>query len=228
MELLLNKFYSDLYGNRHERSDSPEQSRTSLSRRVRNTIGSLDRSDFILDLGSGPQIVTHQILRDRPNEHPNIITLDIAKIPRGKLLARKKAYGHIRGSGNQLPFGNNSFALVFSNMALDFMGTVAIDEVDRVLMPGGRLEVNLHHPSLIPGDLDLLLTLRHLGRRERDTYNYWKFLRDNEILNENPDVISRRFTDCGFILRNIYLAEDACDKWWEVSLVKSLDMKGGE
>lgn len=227
MELLLARFYSDLYDNQHERSDSPEASRTRLSRRVRNAIGSLDRSDFILDLGSGPQIVTHQILRDRPNEHPNIVTLDIARIPRGKLLARKKAYGHVRGNGNQLPFKDSSFALVFSNMALDFMGTTAIDEVDRVLIPGGRLEINLHHPSLIPENLDLLLTSRHLSRRERDTYNYWKFLRDNDILSEDPDVISHRFTSSDFILRNICLAEDGYDKWWEVSLIKPRDTKGG-
>lgn len=90
MELFLAKFYSDLYDNQRERSDSPEPSRTSLSRRVRRTIRSLDRPDFILDLGAGPQIVTHQILRDRPSEHPKIVTLDLAKIPHHRLLAWKK------------------------------------------------------------------------------------------------------------------------------------------
>lgn len=108
------------------------------------------------------------------------------------------------------------------------MGAVAINEVNRILMPDGRLEINLHHPSLIPEDLDSLLTSRHLSHRERDTYNYWKFLRDNKILSEDPDVISRRFTDCGFTLDNICLAEDEYDKWWEVSLVKSRNAKGGE
>lgn len=216
------EFYSGLY--KVHKSDSPDLSRALLIRRVAPYFSDLGNNDIVLELGSGRQIVTREYLRDRFAQPSfKIVTLDIADIARKKLLAKdKNCVTHLRADGSQLPFQDGSFALVVSSMALDFMGEEAIPEVYRVLRPGGKAEINLHHPNLIPNDLDELLKRRKITKTEKVILEYWSFLKRNHILTSNSETLRARFENYGFEVENLAEAQDDKDTWWEVSLKKNM------
>jgi len=214
------KFYSDYYT--RNKSDSPDASRSSLLRRASACMSELAPKDFVLELGSGRQIVTREYLRDR-NTQPSftIVTLDIANLARKQLLAKDSAgVTHIRADGGRLPFNATSFGLVISSMALDFMGVEAIPEVYRVLKPGGRAEINLHHPNLIPEDLDQLLARRQIPKAERTVLEYWAYLREKGILTNDSHILRERFIQYGLYVEKLIESHDNHDTWWEVSLKK--------
>lgn len=213
-------FYSKFYGK--HKSDSPDTSRASLLRRAHPYMSELTAGKFVLEVGSGRQIVTRQYLRDRFTRFTfTMVTLDIAELRRKQLLAKDSAnVTHVRADGTHLPFQTDSFSLVMSNMALDFMGEEAIAELFRVLKPQGRAEVNLHHPSLIPDNLDKLLTSRKASKTERAVLEHWDYLRTNHILTSEPDILLAKFTRHGFSITRLEEAKDSTDTWWELSIRK--------
>lgn len=217
-------FYSDFY--RKNKSDSPDASRTSLLRRSVPHMSGLGGEDYVLELGSGRQILTREYLRDRQAQPSfTVVTLDIAEITRKQLLAGESlSVSHIRADGGRLPFQSGKFALVVSSMALDFMGEEAIPEVHRVLKPGGRAEINLHHPNLIPKDLDQLLVRRKIPKAERTVLEYWLYLREQEVLTSDPELLRGRFVKNGLAVEKLVEAHDSHDTWWEVSLRKDQDI----
>lgn len=218
-------FYSNQYEN--SKSDSPDRARASLLRRVHPIILGLNEDDVVLDLGAGRQILERQYLnsycksRHQPIPQAQIITLDIAELKKKQLLARNnKNIDHVRADGANLPFKDASFSLVISSMALDLMPPEAIGEVYRVLKPGCHALITLHHPALLPENLDQLLERSGLEVNERTVLRVWNYLRKNGILSHEPGSITTRFADYGFNLENIVEASDSADKWWELDLIK--------
>ena len=58
----------------------------------------------------------------------------------------KAHVGFLRGSAENLPFGSDSFDLVICRLVLPYTdNVVAIGEIDRVLRPGGRVILKIHH-----------------------------------------------------------------------------------
>ena len=109
-------------------------------------------------------------------------------------------------------------------MALDYMPKEAIREIYRVTVPNGRVFLNLHHPSIIPPNLDMLLFPSmydtNIPGRNRDVLEFWRILRDNGILYKNPDEIIAEFNRYGFRVERVGVGDDGTDKWWKVDLVK--------
>lgn len=55
-----------------------------------------------------------------------------------------------RASGEMLPFQAGAFDFVFSRVALPYMNIpVALEEIARVLQPGGRIWISLHPTSML-------------------------------------------------------------------------------
>ena len=62
--------------------------------------------------------------------------------------ARFSRRHYVRGAGECLPFGNDSFERIVSAVALPYMDIPrALAEACRTLVPGGLLSVSLHPPS---------------------------------------------------------------------------------
>lgn len=212
-------FYSRLY--RVDKSDSPEQSRTSLLRRSRPHIFSLTPRESMLDLGAGRQVFERQLIAAYGTPKCPIVTVDIANIPAEKLLMKdRENIFHIRADGSELPFENGSFSLAVSNMALDLMPKKAFTELYRVLKSGAHSILNLHHPFLIPDNIDEMMLSPKLGKSEKSILDFWEYLRINDVLFRNPDEIINSLSNIGFQVEKAKQATDLNDKWWEVDLVK--------
>lgn len=212
-------FYSNLYRG-EANSDSPEQTKTSLLERSASHILSLREDDVIIDIGSGPQIIPRQL---KSYGHPKcrIVTVDMADIPKHKLLMRDRSnVAHVRADGSKLPFQDESFSLAVSNMALDIMPREAIPELSRVLKPGAKAFLNLHHPFLIPENLDELLLDPKIKKNQKRALDFWQHLKKNGILFNNQAEIVNSFASAGFNIVRVEEANNSSDKWWEVDLVK--------
>lgn len=214
------------------KKDSPDESRTSLIKKVHPHISSLSHEGFVLDLGAGRQIFEKEYEDKYGRPKCSIVTVDIANIPKYRLLAQ--GYQHLQASGRSLPFHNEKFDIVISNMAFDFMLPQALPELYRIIKPGGAAFLNLHHPSLV--NYDIKQKLHKLMRSFRckkiipeqkelqlAVYRYHGYLRDKRILFETEDQIVEVFTTAGFEIKQIEVESDAhnLNKWWEVDITKN-------
>lgn len=216
----IDDFYTSLYQS-GEKSDSPDKSRVSMARRMRVQFGELGPDDSVVSLGSGPQVIERQYLSAYRDMTWKTVTLDFAQIVAKKLLAKKQNINHTTAKGEFLPFQNESFSGAISNMALDFMPERAFAEIYRVLKPGSPVIVNLHHPDMIPDNLE---ELNKNGEINPDVYNQWKYLKENNILFSSPEQIRDKFQRYGFRVERVALSNERDlsheDKWWEVDLIK--------
>ena len=216
------------------KEDSPDLSRTSLIKRVHPYINALPKDSYVLDLGAGRQILEKE-WKDIYDIKPpcQVVTLDIASIPKASLLA--KDYEHVQATGGTLPFRDEQFNAVVSNMAFDFMPSQALAETYRIAKPGGLVFLNLHHPSLVNYDINRELSklrrkIRHKTAANSEiseqkklkfaVYRYHEYLRDNNKLFKTADQIRSHFGEGGFNASRIDLNSDGNDTWWEVDLVK--------
>jgi ubiquinone/menaquinone biosynthesis C-methylase UbiE len=212
--------YTPFY--RSHKHHSPEKSRVSLMRRMHNEMLKLGPNDWVLDVGSGRQSLERQYHSDYGRPDCNVVTIDIARILKSDLLAtRSVGANHVRADGNSLPFGDNTISLVVSNMALDFLGESAIEELDRVVKPGGHVLANLCFSYLNPPkyifDPQNPEERHRALRREEDNINFWyRFLEQHNILIKDPSEIGPRFSRHGFTAERI----EPVDVWWEADMIK--------
>lgn len=228
-------FYRTLYNHNQEKSDSPDRSRRTLVREARRHISALTKQDYVLDLGSGPQIFERlffqsnqssekpRALRRRADKpKPTFITVDRADIePHNLLMRSSHRVQHIQASGEALPLPDEMFGVVVSNMALDFMGDKAITEMHRVMKTGAHALVRLHHPSLFPENPQELLASSRIPNNEKAPIAFWEVLRERGALTADQAEVYRRFATAGFDIQDLRLGEDHKDFWWELDLVKS-------
>lgn len=212
-------FYGSLY--RCETSDSPDQSVVSLARRSNSAI--LSANGFILDLGSGRQNFGAYCRRAHGKPDGRFVSLDIAALRKRQLLAANFV-DHIRGSGDHLPFDNESFSLAISNMAFDFMPRRAGEELHRVLKLDSPIFLNLHHPDLKNEDLRttsrILAKKWRISRRRKQIKDFWQYLKESGSLFQNEEQIMNFFIGCGFEVNRVKLTSDQQDSWWEVDMVR--------
>jgi SAM-dependent methyltransferase len=99
--------------------------------------------EWVLDLGSGPGLISPELLR---RSGGRVVALDRNRQALGQLAARYRAEARrqplqpICADAAQLPFADRSFDLVFCQWALVWMPLEPVlREMDRVLRPGGVL-----------------------------------------------------------------------------------------
>lgn len=210
-------FYTRYYVS--EKEDSPNKSRVSLRKRLRNVCNSFAPNALVLDVGAGRQVFEREYAQAYGKQGLRMVSVDIASVSHKNMLANAAA-AHIRASGGTLPFNASVFDAAVSSMALDFMPPEAVLETQRVLKPGGKVLLNLHHPSLIPEKLDNIARRNRLSQRTREILDFFKYLRDNNILLADIPAIYERFEGHGFEVERIIEASDSHDKWWEVDMKK--------
>jgi SAM-dependent methyltransferase len=210
----LKKFYTQLYASQ-EKHDSPDESRNSIIRRIKEFIlrGQVS-PPRVLNIGSGPQAIEKQMLTRTQGallKQKNIefVTIDLADIASSDLLSRDiEKVKHVRANAVNLPFADQSFGLVVSNHAIDFCPQEeAFKEVHRVLNTRGKGIFYLHHPSM----------LKEMSRNP-EVKVFWQYLKNNSILFSTEEDIIKFLEKVGFTATEISLNSDEMrtDTWWEV------------
>lgn len=210
---LLGRFYTDAY--RAMKHDSPELSRVSMNKRIVDWLREYGGHGPILSIGAGRQSLEKQLLAFSDRNVPDgiqIVTLDIADIPSSSLLARKYGVAHVRADSLDLPYPDNSFGLVVSNHAIDFLPETVYSEVCRVLIPGGRAIFYCHHPDMIPDDLRTI--------KNPDVREFWGYLKGNQVLFATEVQIRDTLGRFGLVTEEVKLGNDWQNKWWEVVAYK--------
>jgi trans-aconitate methyltransferase len=149
--------------------------------------------ESILDLGCGDGQLTNRIAAT------GAIVVGVDSSSEMVAAAQSRGVDARQGSGDALPFADNSFDAVFSNAALHWMRDqdAMMDEVGRVLKPGGRFVAEmggLGNIAAIHVGFKAVLALHGYGDLE-DGVNYFPSL----------DAYRHRLTKHGFNVENIAL-----------------------
>lgn len=212
MHETLRGFYTKLYTS--EKHDSPEKSRVSLTQRIKRTLSAGIPRNEVLNIGSGPQSLERQLWKMGDTSlfsRFRFSTVDVATISPKKLLGRNNPnITHTQASALNLPYGDETFGLIVSNHAIDFLPRNSFNEAYRVLAPNGKAIFYFHHPDMIPNDLDRV--------RNITVKNFWSHLRNNNLLFDSEQRIVDEMEAYGFFVESVKLNSDSRDKWWEVEL----------
>lgn len=107
-----------------------------------------ERIKRVLDLGCGPAPAT------RPGWAPLVVYADIVTAML-KDLKLKLGSPAVCLDASRLPFKNGSFELIWCSLLVDHIGNVSswLEELFRVLVPGGRLGLACWDQSILPKDM---------------------------------------------------------------------------
>ena len=227
-------FYTHLYtkGKGH---DSPLQSRINMQRRIVAEVEKEDQPVTILGVGAGRGDVEGMLIRNaygvgsRPwHDHikkSQIVTIDIADIPSRKLVALGKRQ-HIRADSRNLPFTDNSFDIVTSNLSIDMLRRNqnndyedALKEVSRVVrLGGGAVLLSFHSPDLYDN-----LSAYYQGDKSIPA-KYYDGNEKNNPFYRSSDEITDDLSRAGLRADTIrYIPEGrtlGANSWWEVTAFK--------
>lgn len=230
LETSMHRHYSKAYKDRLFLHDSPDKSRSNMCRRIMDVLKASPHPITVLNVGSGPQALEHQLLSFRSNsvykrliDQTQFITLDLATIPQNRLMMRKYTNTiHVQANSLNLPFASNALDLVVSNMSLDFIYrneyNRPYNEVFRILKPGGSALFSFHHPRLYSNQL-LNGEIYGNGTVEQ----HWRWLHKHHILFHTEDEIRICLEEkIGFNISSIECISDSEDTWWETTVQKPL------
>lgn len=218
----LNEVYKHYWQKHIEHS--PKDSRSSLLKKIKRHSWDLKKEDFVFDLGAGRQLMELEYKQKYGKPNFTFITLDYAEINKNKLLAVNAM--HVKADGNKLPFKDNSFKLIASNMSLDFMSLDAIKEVGRVLDTNGHAFINLCFSYMDASlyETEYILGTKELIVTETEKPRFWGHWRKkNNLLINSPKDIPPMFQTAGFVVKNIQANKEQYGDttWWEVDLRKN-------
>lgn len=204
----------------------PEESRFALRTRALESITALGPDGWMLDLGSGRQIVERDLLSDyRGQVDCKIATIDIANIRRRKLLAGQSVgVHHIRGDGAQMPFADDKFDVVVSQMGLELMPEEAIGEMYRVMKPGGKAFINVLHSSIVEWKTQSLKEKRRKAAPQQAQQFWDYYAREGNLFNRDPESIQEALGQYGFITKTIREVDNDHTAWIEIDLVKPTEL----
>ena len=105
----------------------------------------------VFDLGCGPG---RDLVSWGVTSSDKVVGLDIESGHVAAAQARFPQRVYLQGTGEQLPFADESFDRVISNVALPYMNIPkTLSEIHRILIPGGRVSLSLHPPSFTIAEL---------------------------------------------------------------------------
>lgn len=104
------------------------------------------RPRSILDVGCGTGMLASRLAEALPRTR--VVGCDFSRGMLRQALARSSTVRWVRGDAGQLPFADASFDVVVSTEAFHWFPdqVTALAELHRVLVPGGRLLLELIHP----------------------------------------------------------------------------------
>ncbi len=206
--------------------DSPDLSRSSLLSRLR-PIMAANSNVSILDLGSGNQSLFRQFNSAKipTSEKTGLFSIDIADINYQKFHKKGIESKHLTADGRNLPFEDDFFSIVVSNLAISFMGKGVFAEIRRVMQLGGILIVNTDHPSIqiFRDNLNSLSAPSVHQKRQLAVWN--ELIGSNNIFNSEEEIEGTLRT-FGFRVTNIGVGSEKSfsldstqthvPKWWEI------------
>ncbi len=209
---------------RRKISDAPAEATQRAQRMIARLAKSVPAGARYLGIGAGRGITEGSIHRQL--SHLNVLLLDVAR--RKPLLpsAKKRNVVNIEGSANTLPLPAESVSLASCILAQDFFGPrrTSTQEMLRVLRPGGRAVVFLHHPQMF--ETELRLSPETYGTPAgREVAAFWRELMQKRKVYRDPRTLQRFFQRNGFAVESVAEhtpgpRESPSNYWWEVQLRK--------
>jgi SAM-dependent methyltransferase len=222
------EYYTEKYKGGSE-SDTPPQSNISLARRTFDWMKETDKG-MILDIGSGHSPLVYDLrnmMLAQEETRDKVINfeffpIDIAQI---RLKHYRKVAENIFGTNpmqadaTALPFADESFDRVISNLSIEFGGEDAFKEASRVLVEGGTFSFNLQDPSVFEEDLEIETIKKSpfMEARKQLAEGSIKFTDENGI----RDYLSRFGLNAVNITKQELSEQDRIThSWWEVDGIK--------
>ena len=209
---------------RRKITDAPAEATQRAQRMIARLARSVPAGAGYLGIGAGRGITEGSIHRQL--SHLNVLLLDVAR--RKPLLPSKikRNVINIEGNANTLPLPAASVSLASCILAQDFFGPrrTSTQEMLRVLRPGGRAVVFLHHPQMFETELRLSPgTYSSLAGRE--VAAFWRELMRKRKVYRDHRTLGRFFRRNGFIVESVAAhtpgpRESPSNYWWEVQLRK--------
>jgi arsenite methyltransferase len=131
------------------------------------SLGRLERGERVLDLGSGAgtdSLIAAQMVGPEGRVTGLDMTPEmLAKARAGAADSGLENVAFVQGEAEQLPFPDESFDIVISNGVIDLVPDkdAVFDELHRVLVPGGRLQI---------ADVTIQRPVSEEGRRKIDLW----------------------------------------------------------
>ena len=222
----IKEIYTQLYRNPLVNSDSPYEAQKQMARAIVDILRASESPKKILHIGAGTGQMEKEMLAsysqnsDRELLKASLFcTLDIATINVRKLASyRRTQVHHVQADGSLLPFPDESFDIVVSNMALDFMPKEAVDELARVAKGGSNFILTLHHPIMMQQILKDISNLKTKLSNKQKVFLEDFF--DNKMFRSKKDIaftLLKRGLICKQIShRKTERALQQNDHWWFV------------
>lgn len=196
-------------------SDSPVQSRSFMIEKILAKMRVvLQKSEFrgnyrkinVLSLAAGKQVLEQEITThpywQQVENQVNLFTLDLAQIPAGVM--KYDPSHHIEANGVALPFGESSFNIINSNMAVDFMPKEdAFREIARALKPDGVFMANLHHPRLVASGKIEIGLIKNKIRSLNQKLRHGPQSRKTPVTRQELDIARWELTNAQFKVNNL-------------------------
>lgn len=209
----LAEFYQRRY-QKGAKEDSPELSRMSLISRIRPALEKGISPPRILNIGSGPQQLEAELSQLIPEiSQFHLVSLDAARIASSSLaIGSSSQAAHLRASALSLPFSENSFGLLTSNLAIDLLPRSVLNEAWRVLAPNGLAFFNFHHP--------IILNPTELAFLPPKIRQFRQYLKTHHLVFVDRKQIYTELETIGFKVNPALCINDQDDYWWEVDCQK--------
>ena len=216
--------YEDIY--KKELEDSPEEARLKAQSIISGHVRKLPDDAVYLGIGAGRGFLEATIYNNL-KRLKRVILLDFAE--RKPLIKRTEAKGEVRkpnvvnlvADAQVLPVEGNSVDIISNQFTHDFTDDpdTAAREMHRVLKPGAKAVVFLHHPNMFAAWDDSLQSPKP------DVEEFWRQLVEEKRIFSTEEEIRRHFSQHGFEIETVEEhvptpKENPGNYWWEVILSK--------
>ena len=225
----LREFYTGYYRNEKDH-DSPNLSRANMKRRILREIQRAGSPLKVLDIGAGRGDIEGAIFRELNGRslddrelvrNSTFVSIDIADIQPERII-KKGQRTHIQADSRKLPFADEAFDLVFSNLSIDMLRRNkngdyerALEEMRRVTKLGGVALLSFH-----PASLFTKLSESYAGDRGVAA-GYFDGITENNPFYNHEGQIHEDLTGAGFaIMSTEFFGDGVRDEWWEVAAIR--------
>jgi len=221
------KYFRDEYTQTYLRrwEESPVHSRKNASELIREHVKSLEKSGTdlgklnYLGIGAGPGLTEFHNYSDCLEKFKSVAILDIAKRTPAFSRSDAKNVIDLEGDAENIPVKTGSIDLATCLLSQDFYPNrdKSTQEIRRILKPGAKAIVFLHHPESYRGILKLT--------KNAEDASFFNHMLSGDRLFYDKERIRKHYEGNGLIVTGIRerkpkKPEEYWGYWWEVLLSK--------